>query len=97
MGHEYDALRSLEARLTRQEENCMRLAEDVEILQRAIHSNTTSIQELIQLAQGFKFGLKILGGIEAIAVWLTKLATAAAVIWALWRFAVKEALAHLSR
>lgn len=97
MGQEYDALRSLEARMSRQEENCMRVAEDVEILQRAIHSNTASIQELITLAQGFKFGLKILGGIEAMAVWVTKLATATAVLWALWRFLVKEALATLSR
>lgn len=77
-----------------QETKYMQMSTDMHALKEAVNTNNASIAQFIELAQSFKFGLRILGGMEIIAVWLTKMAAAIGIMWGTWKFVVKEALAQ---
>ena len=97
MGHEYDALRNIEARMTKQEANFMQVSADVQELKRIAAVTNTSIAELIDLAHGFKFGLRILGAMETAAVWIAKMATATVLLWGVWKYLIEEAIASIGK
>lgn len=64
-------------------------------IQTSMDANTKAIQEFIDISHGLKFGLKIANVIEAIAVWFAKIVAAGAIVWATWKFLVREAIAHI--
>lgn len=70
-------------------------AEQIDTLTKALRENTESVQAFVDLGKHIKFTLSLLGYLEAIAVWIAKVAAAAAVLWAVWKFAIKEAFAHV--
>ena len=92
--NEHELTKSVDARFKAQELRINRMYSDFEALKLLMEKNNTSLEEFIALAKGFKFGLKILGGIEAAAVWVAKIAAAFGILWAIWKFLIREALAH---
>jgi hypothetical protein len=86
---------SQEQRLQELEALCARNAWQIEKLTTVMESNTTAIQAFVELSKHVKFTLALLGYMEKAAGWLTKMAAAALLIWAIWKYAIKEALAHL--
>jgi len=64
-------------------------------LETLLEENNKALGEFIDLAKAFKFGLKVLGVIESIAVFITKLSLAGGALWGVWKYAIKEALASL--
>lgn len=97
MSHEYDALRSQEARMAHLEQEMSSLHIEVRVLKNTMDSNTAALQEYIELSKSFKIGLKFLGLLEKTAVWITKMAAAGGLVWGLWKFAIKEAIAEYAR
>jgi len=97
MGHEYDALRNLEARLHAQEQHLYQVSADVQALKELAAANNTDIKELIDIAQGFKFGLKALGAVELGAVWIAKMAAAVVLLWGMWKYLIREAIASIGK
>ena len=77
------------------EERTRMMSTEATRLKDAVDSNTSSLQEFIELGKALKIGLTILGYVEKAAVFITKLAAACALLWGLWKFAVKEAIASL--
>lgn len=61
-------------------------------LKSAMEANTEALKEYIELSKNLKVGLKFLGYVEGTAGWFIKVGGAAAVVWASWRFLIKEAL-----
>jgi len=95
--NEHELTKSVDARFKAQELRINRMYNDFDALKLLMEKNNTSLEEFIDLAKGFKFGLKILGGIEAAAVWISKIAAAVGILWAVWKFLIKEAIAHVSK
>ena len=92
MGHEYDALRNLEARMTASELRTHRLEDDFGSLKLLLEKNNTNLEEFIEISKGFKIGLRLLAWVESVAVWIAKVAAAFAVLWGAWKFLIKEAI-----
>jgi hypothetical protein len=94
MGHEYDAIRNMEARMTALEQQFSILQTNGQALRETVTENTNALKEFIDIAQGFKFGLKALSLMETCAVWVTKIAGAVVILWAIWKFGVMQAIAN---
>ena len=94
MGDNYDAMRSMEARMTALEKEFNVLQANGKALRETVTENTEALKEFIDIAQGFKFGLKALGVMEICAVWVTKVAGAMVILWAIWKFGVMQAIAN---
>jgi hypothetical protein len=90
MGGEYDAMRSLEARMAALEGKQRHMADDVMRLKLSMDSNTTALTEFIELGKNLKFGIKVLGFVESTAVWITKVALAGGTLWGIWKFIILE-------
>lgn len=88
---------SLNTRILALETKQMHLLIETNTLKDAVNDNTTALAEWITLGKEFKLGLKVLGYIERAAVWVAKIATAAGITWALWRFGISVALEQLSK
>ena len=93
MGDNYDAMRSMEARMTALEKEFNVLQANGQALRETVNDNTVALKEFIDIAQGFKFGLKALSLLETCAVWITKIASALVVLWAVWKFIIAQAIA----
>jgi hypothetical protein len=91
----HDAVRSFENRMAKLEEDHKRMTDTYIQMKRAVDDNTTALQEFIELGKGLKFGIKVLGVIEATAVWITKVALAIGTLWAIWKYGVIEALRNV--
>ena len=91
------AVTSTEARINRLEQQARRVLDDMEALKVLLEQNNTSLAEFIELAKIFKVGLKLLGWIERLLVFLSKIAITVGSVWAAWKFLVKEALAEAMR
>lgn len=70
-------------------------AEQIAKLTKALEENTNSLQAFVDLGKHIKFTLSFLGYLEHVAVWVAKIAAACAILWASWKFAVKEAISHV--
>jgi hypothetical protein len=81
-----------EKRLLALESGHRNMSADLVVLKDSLEKNTTALQDFIELGKGLKFGLKILGAVERVAVWVTKCAAALGVMWAVWKFLILEAL-----
>lgn len=92
MGTEYDAMRSLEARVSRQEQRITDMGGDVITLKESMDKNTEALSAYIELSKNLKVGLKLLGYLESFAVWVTKVAGAVVIMWGVWKFVVKQAI-----
>jgi len=68
------------------------LKASLEAVGQRMDENTAAIREYINFGNGVKTGLKILRGIERVAVWVAKVAAACSLLWAVWKFAILEAL-----
>lgn len=86
-----------EARLHRLELSMQRTADDFESLKLLVERNNTSLEEFIDLAKAFKFGIKILGFMEKAAVFVTKISLAGGTVWAIWKYAIKAAIAEVQK
>jgi hypothetical protein len=95
VGTEYDAMRNMEARIHSLEEHHAMMSTDFSALHQSMNANTAALQEYIDISQKLKIGLGILGTIERAAVWCTKVGAGAMLIWAAWKFVIKEAMAHI--
>lgn len=85
----------LEHRQHQLEQNMEIMHNEFCALKKLMEKNNTALDEFISLAEGFKFGMKILCFIEQSAAFVTKLALAGGVIWAIWKFLVKETVARI--
>lgn len=54
--------------------------------------NSAENQELLEMFRSAKIFFKVMGHIGAAAVWVGKIAVAVGILWALWKFAVWEAV-----
>jgi hypothetical protein len=95
MGHEYDAMRNMEARISAITKKQSDMADDVIQLKLAMNANTEALREYIEISKGFRIGLKFLGIVERTMIWLAKVAGGAGVIWAVWVYIIKETLKRL--
>lgn len=86
---------ALEARIHALEQQHLSMASDVQALKQSLDTNTIALGEFIELGKGLKFGLKFLGYVENVSVWIAKVAAASAIVWAAWKFLVKEALSNV--
>ena len=86
---------AMESRIIALEQQHLLMMNDVQVLKQSLDTNTVALNEFIELGKGLKFGLKFLGYIENTAVWVAKVATACAIVWASWKFLVKEALSNV--
>lgn len=89
--------RSLEERVVAQEFKTREIDMELAQLSKAVVNNTEALDEFIQIAQGLKYGMKLLGVIEACAVFIIKFGGAAALLWSIWKFLILEALTSSSK
>ncbi len=87
----------LDAKIKILEDLCLSNAEAVKLLTTKVDEHIAIMAEYIELKKHLKFSLTLLGYLESIAVWLAKITAAAAIMWAAWKFAVREAVAHLGK
>lgn len=87
----------INSRLGALERKQMNMADDVMELKSSLDSNTNALQEFIELGKTFKFTIKLLGVIESTAVWITKVSLAATALWAVWKFAIVEAVKQANK
>jgi hypothetical protein len=92
---DYDALRTMEARMTAQEQHIRQLQTQFNQLQTEMAMNTGALKEFIDLGKNLKVGLKFLGYVEATAVWVAKVATGLAIVYGAWKYAVSQAIAEI--
>ncbi len=95
MSGDYEALRSMEARMKALEESNRNVLSQLSSVSEQMRDNTNALQEYIDLGKKLKIGLGFLGMLESVAVWLTKIGAAVALSWATWKFLVKEAIASV--
>lgn len=86
-----------EARLHRLELQMQRTADDFEGLKLLVEKNNTNLEEFIDLAKALKIGMKFLGLLEKCFVFVTKASLAGGSIWAIWKYAVTQAIAQVFR
>jgi uncharacterized coiled-coil protein SlyX len=91
------ALNSLESRMKIQEAAMNTLRQDVLTLKQSLDSNTEALKDMIELSKNFKIGLKFLGVLETIAVFIAKIAGACVILWAMWKFAISEAFKQIPK
>lgn len=70
---------------------------ELQDLKNDISSNTTSLKEFIEIAGTLKVGLKLLGYVESAAVWLVKVGGAIGIVWAVWKYLIKETLENVNK
>jgi hypothetical protein len=85
----------LEARISKLEGKQVDLGREFLGLKQSINQNTKALSEYIDLSRKLKVGLSFLGLVERGAVWITKCAAAFGSTWAVWKFAVSQALAQI--
>lgn len=66
-------------------------------LKTSLDSNTTVTTEVKDLLSTFKAGFRIAGWIQDTAVWVSKIAAAAIVMWAIFEYGVVAALKKMPR
>lgn len=85
----------IDERLKAQDDTIMNLSKEVQSLQALVGQNNKALADFIELAQAFRFGMKLLALAERTAVFITKLTLAGGTLWAGWRFLIKESLAAI--
>lgn len=53
---------------------------------------TTQQNTIIELYEGITVLIKVFSGIEKFAVWVAKVAAAAGILWAIWKFTIIQAI-----
>jgi hypothetical protein len=90
---DWEKLRSLESRMSIQEQRMTQIELHTTALTDAVSANTESLKEFIVMGQNLKIGLRLIGYLEKIAAFVIKIGAALAVVWAAWKFIVREAIA----
>lgn len=80
--------------MSAQEQKLRGISSDVFSLKESMDANTAALQEYIELAKYFKYGLKFLGYVERVAVFIAKIAAAAGTVWAIWKFIILETISR---
>lgn len=89
---EYEALRSVELRITAQEQKLVELSSDILFLKEQRDSDNEDIKQYIEFVRGFKLGLKILRHIQIMAIWIASVAGGTGIVWIIWKYAVGQAV-----
>ncbi|WCD44267.1 hypothetical protein Tiera_011 [Polaromonas phage Tiera] len=62
-----------------------------------IAQNSAENQELLELFRSAKGFFKVLNGIGVMAVWIGKIAAVCGITWAVWKYAVLEAITQAAK
>ena len=88
--------------LLKGDERMDHLQEQLHAVVEALRSNTEAQLEMkkthddiMEVYKGIKAAIKVFGVVERIALFITKVTAAGAVVWASWRFVFKETLERL--
>lgn len=88
---------NLEARIRQLEQDQKVLAASFAKLNNSVDENTDALREFIALGQSLKFGIKVLGIVERMSVWITKVALAMGTVAAIWKFVILETIRNSSK
>lgn len=73
------------------------LQESMSSLQDRLVTVTEQQSRIIELYDGVTILIKVFAGMEKLAVWVTKMAAAIAIVWLIWKFAVLQVLEDFSK
>ena len=78
--------------MTALEQKLHGVSSDVCTLKESMDKNTCALTEYIELSKNLKVGMKLLGYIEAAAVWVAKVGGALIILWASWKYLILQAI-----
>lgn len=84
-----------ERTILNQNKTIAEVTSELNTLKASMDKNTEALSEFVELAKNLKVGMKMLGYVEATAVFVTKVAGGIVIVWAGWKFLVKEAVARM--
>lgn len=85
-------MKTLEARITALEQKVLVVSVEVLQLKESMDANTIALKEYIEISKQLKVGMKLLGYVEATAVWITKFSAAVGIVWAMWKYLILESV-----
>lgn len=83
----------VEKQMLAHEEHFIELQNELRTLRDVLLTNTSAMQEYVEVARTAKYFFKTVKFIEAACVWIAKVAAAIGIVLAAWQFAVKQAIA----
>jgi hypothetical protein len=95
MGHEYDAMRNIEARMAAAERRANLMSKQMVVLTQLVESNNSALAEFIEVSRGLKLAAKVAAAIEDTAVWIAKVGAGLLILWASWKYIIAETISSI--
>lgn len=86
-------VRTLQDQLDEGDTKLSSLEASIVALDNRLDTMETQQAKIIEIYEGITVLIKVFAGIEKFAVWVAKVAAALGIVWAIWKFAIMQAIA----